>query len=88
MDRAGRARCRIENELFRCMARHAYNLKHHFGHGKDGLPNLLAPLNLLACQLHTVMDSVRCLRDRRCLRGEKSAPRFQSDHSMRHLESR
>ena len=43
--RAGRARWKIENEGFNCLARHGYNLKRNFGHGSDGLANLLATLN-------------------------------------------
>lgn len=35
--RAGRARWKIENEHFNCMARYGYNLKHNFGHGRTGL---------------------------------------------------
>ena len=42
--RAGRARWKIENEG-NCLARHGYNLKRNFGHGSDGLANLLATLN-------------------------------------------
>ena len=48
----------IENETFNCLARHGYNLKHNFGHGQDGLANLLATLNLFAFTLHQVLDCV------------------------------
>ena len=51
-----RARWKIENECFNCIARHGQNFKHNFGHGKDGLANLLATLNLLAFALHTALD--------------------------------
>ncbi len=34
--RAGRARWKIENEGFNCLARHGRNCKRNFGHGKDG----------------------------------------------------
>lgn len=54
--RAGRSRWKIENENFNCLARHGYNLKHNFGHGSDGLANLLAVLNLLAFAFHSVLD--------------------------------
>ena len=40
------------------MARHGYNLKRNFGHGSDGLANLLATLNLFAFALHAVLDCV------------------------------
>ena len=55
--RAGRARWKIE-ESFNCLARHGYNIKRNFGHGRDGLANLLATLNLFAFALHAVMDCV------------------------------
>ena len=56
--RAGRARWKIENEGFNCLARHGYNLKRNFGHGRHGLANLLATLNLFAFALHAVLDCV------------------------------
>ena len=63
--RAGRARWKIENEQFNCLARQGYNLKHNFGHGRQGLANLLATLNLFAFTLHAVLDCVADLW-RRC----------------------
>ena len=63
--RAGRARWKIENETFNCLAHHGYHLKHNFGHGQDGLANLLATLNLFAFTLHAVLDCVADLW-RRC----------------------
>ena len=63
--RAARARWKIENEAFNCLSRQGYNCKHNFGHGKDGLANLLATLNLFAFALHTVLDCVADLW-RRC----------------------
>lgn len=59
--RCGRARWKIENECFNCIARHGQNFKHNFGHGKNGLANMLATINLLAFALHTVLDSVEGL---------------------------
>ena len=56
--RAGRARWKIENEGFNCLARHGYNIKRNFGHGSHGLANLLATLNLFAFALHAVLDCV------------------------------
>ena len=56
--RAGRARWKIENEQFHCLARQGYHLKHNFGHGRQGLANLLATLNLFAFALHAVLDCV------------------------------
>ncbi len=52
--RAGRARWKIENEGFNCLARHGDNIKRNFGHGNQGLANLLATLNLFAFALHAV----------------------------------
>ncbi len=57
----GRARWKIENECFNLLARHGQNFKHNFGHGKNGLANLLATLNLLAFALHTMLDQVKGL---------------------------
>ena len=59
--RAGRARWKIENETFNCLSRQGYHLKHNFGHGSDGLANLLAVLNLLAFAFHSVLDCLRGL---------------------------
>ena len=59
--RLGRARWKIENEGFNCLARHGYNFKRNFGHGRRGLANLLATLNLFAFALHTLLDCLRGL---------------------------
>ena len=56
--RAGRARWKIENEGFNCLARHGDNIQRNFGHGSQGLANLLATLNLFAFALHAVQDCV------------------------------
>ena len=48
----------IEHEGFNCLARHGYNIKRNFGHGSQGLANLLATLNLFAFALHAVQDCV------------------------------
>ena len=58
--RAGRARWKVENETYNCLTRQGYSLKHNFGHGQDGLANLLTVLNLLAFAFHSVLD---CLSD-------------------------
>ena len=58
---AGRARWKIENETFNCLARQGYHLKHNFGHGQAGLANLLAAINLLAFAFHSVLDCLRGL---------------------------
>ena len=56
--RAARSRWKIENETFNCLARHGYNIKRNFGHGRAGLANLLATLNLFAFALDAVLDCV------------------------------
>ena len=52
----GRARWKIENETFNVPETNGYNLEHNFGHGRDGLANLLVVLNLLAFAAHTACD--------------------------------
>ncbi len=59
--RAGRARWKIENEGFNCLARHGPNFKRNFGHGKDGLANGLAVPNLFAFALRAVLQCVCAL---------------------------
>ncbi len=56
--RCARARWKVENECFNCIARHGQNFKHNFGHGNKGLANVLATLNLLAFALHTALDGL------------------------------
>ena len=48
----------IEHEGFNCLARHGDNIQRNFGHGSQGLANLLATLNLFAFALHAVQDCV------------------------------
>ena len=83
--RAGRARWKIENEGFNCLSRHGYNLKRNFGHGKHGLANLLATLNLFAFTLHSVLD---CLSDlwRQCR--DKAGTRRDFFEELRFLAKR
>ena len=61
---AGRSRTRVSTA---CPAR-ATHLKHNFGHGSDGLANLLVVINLLAFAFHSVLDGLcdlwRQLRDK------------------------
>ncbi len=59
--RAGRARWKIENEGFNCLARHGRNFKRNFGQGKDALANVPAVLNLFAFALHAVLECVCAL---------------------------
>ena len=80
--RVGRARWKIENEGFNCLARHCYNLKRNFGHGSKGLANLLATLNLCAFALHEIQDCA-CERWRRCR--ELAGPRREFFEQLRFL---
>ena len=78
--RVGRARWKIENEGFNCLARHGYNLKRNFGHSSKGLVNLLATLNLFAFALHEIQDCA-CERWRRCR--ELAGPRREFFEQLR-----
>ena len=49
----GRARWKIENEVFNVLKTTGYNLEHNFGHGKEALASVLVSLNLLAFAFHT-----------------------------------
>jgi len=51
---AGRARWKIENENNNTLKTGGYNLEHNFGHGKDGLSELLFVFNILAFLTHTL----------------------------------
>ena len=51
---AGRARWKIENENNNTLKTGGYNLEHNFGHGKNGLSELLFVFNILAFLTHTL----------------------------------
>jgi len=53
---AGRSRWKIENENNNTLKTKGYHLEHNFGHGKKGLANLLASMNMLAFLFHTVLE--------------------------------
>ena len=44
----GKARWKIENESFNILKNDGYYAEHYFGHGRQGLSNLLLTLNLIA----------------------------------------
>ena len=52
---AGRCRWKIENENNNTLKRQGYHLEHNFGHGKNGLSELLFSLNILSFLLHTLI---------------------------------
>lgn len=54
--RLGRERWRVENEGFNNLTNAGYHFKHNFGHGRDGLCEVLATLNLIAFGLHTLLE--------------------------------
>jgi hypothetical protein len=53
---SGRARWKIENENNNTLKTKGYHLKHNFGHGKEHLSSLLATRNILAFQLHGLLE--------------------------------
>ncbi len=83
--RLGRARWKIENETFNCLARHGYNSKRNFGHGRHGLANLLATLNLFAFALHTLLDGLQGVW-RQCR--DEAGPRRTCFEDLRSLTKR
>ncbi len=50
----GRTRWKIENENNNTLKTKGYNLEHNFGHGKEGLSELLFALNILSFFIHTI----------------------------------
>jgi hypothetical protein len=52
----GRARWKIENEHNNVLKNHGYNLEHNFGHGKTHASEMYCLLNLLAFQMHSLLD--------------------------------
>lgn len=54
--RAGRARWKIENEIFNTLKNQGYNLKHNYGHGKQHLSTVLALLMMLPFFIDPVQE--------------------------------
>ena len=52
----GRTRWKIENENNNTLKTKGYHLEHNFGHGQQGLANVLATLNMLAFLIHTIQE--------------------------------
>lgn len=52
----GRARWKIENEHNNVLKNHGYNLEHNFGHGQTHASEMYCLLNLLAFQMHAILD--------------------------------
>ena len=76
---AGRARWKIESEHCNTLTNHGYRFQHNFGHGKDGLANLLA------FTLHSVLD---CVCDHWCRGRARSGTRREFFEELRFLTSR
>jgi hypothetical protein len=51
-----RARWKIENEHNNVLKNHGYNLEHNFGHGSLHASEMYCLLNLLAFQMHSLLD--------------------------------
>ena len=58
--RAGRARWRVENEVFNTLKNQGFDLSHSFGHGHRNLCSVLAILMMLAFLIDQVQE--RCCR--------------------------
>lgn len=56
MVRAGRARWKIENEVFNTLKNQGYHLEHNFGHGKKNLSFNFFLFNLLAFFIHQILE--------------------------------
>jgi hypothetical protein len=52
----GRSRWKIENEHNNVLKNHGYNLEHNFGHGDNHASEMYCLLNLLAFQMHSLLD--------------------------------
>jgi hypothetical protein len=52
----GRTRWKIENEHNNVLKNRGYNLEHNFGHGKNHAAEMFFLLNLLAFQMHTILE--------------------------------
>ena len=72
---AGRTRWKIENEGFNLLKKHGYNMKHNFGHGKQGLSDTLMALNLIAFAFHAVCNHL-------CELWQAARARFSRKHRL------
>jgi hypothetical protein len=57
--RGGRARWKVENELFNSIKNSGYNFEHNYGHGKKNLTTVLALLMMLAFLIDQI-QAVSC----------------------------
>jgi hypothetical protein len=56
LEKAARARWKVENENNNTLKTKGYNLEHNFGHGEDNLSQVLATLNIMAFLFHTTLE--------------------------------
>jgi hypothetical protein len=54
--KGGRARWKIENEIFNTLKNQGYHLEHNFGHGQKNLSMIFFMINLLAFYVHQILD--------------------------------
>jgi hypothetical protein len=76
----GRARWRIENEVFNTLKNQGYEFEHNFGHGKDNLSTCFAMLMLLAFLIDQTSEI--CCRLYQQAR-EKMGPKYSLWEEMR-----
>jgi len=54
--KGGRARWKIENEMFNTLKNQGHHIEHNFGHGKKNLSMIFFMLNLLAFFTHQILE--------------------------------
>jgi hypothetical protein len=54
--KGGRARWKIENEVFNTLKNQGYHIEHNYGHGEKNLSSIFFLLNLLAFFVHQILD--------------------------------
>ena len=54
--KGGRARWKIENEVFNTLKNQGYHIEHNYGHGEKNLSSIFFILNLLAFFVHQILD--------------------------------
>lgn len=54
--KGGRARWKIENEVFNTLKNQGYHIEHNYGHGEKNLSSIFFLLNLLAFFVHQILE--------------------------------
>ncbi|MCE2522299.1 MAG: hypothetical protein J4F49_03645 [Rhodobacteraceae bacterium] len=86
MMRAGRARWRIENEMFNVMKNKGMNLSHNYGHGNRNLSSVLVGLMVLTFLIDQIQE--RCCRVYQVARRKFSSKTSLWDLMRAHLRIR